>query len=220
MATPVRYESSQHCGFITLGVEGTGIWILWTGGETWAGGGHDRENVLPWSIHPTLRLQLGAILVQLHLLRLDVAVVFTYVYVSIWNINKVINWRSTLGLFWFPVAWLPAARGCCLDKCLTQHGERIQELLQQPEGISQGLLTEHLDLFDQNLIQEQATIYSMLSWYRSSDNLYFTHTYPGKPWMVESLQDCISLLRFPKQAFISLHAWVQTLVIKKKKDSF
>lgn len=39
---------------------------------------------------------------------------------------------------------------------------------------------KHLDLFDHNLILKEATIYSMLAWYLSSDKLFLTHTRPWK----------------------------------------
>lgn len=51
---------------------------------------------------------------------------------------------------------------------------------------------KHLNLFDHNLILEEARIYPMLAWYLSSDKLFLTHSPPWEDWMVESLQDCIS----------------------------
>lgn len=98
---------------------------------------------------------------------------------------------------------------------LHRQTERIPRLLQQPGGISQGLLREnlkHLNLFDHNLILKEAMIYSMLAWHPYSDKFSLTHTHPREDWMVGSLQDCISFWLFSKQALISLPA-----VRKKKK---
>lgn len=75
---------------------------------------------------------------------------------------------------------LPLVSAVGLISPLHRQTERIPKLLQQPGGISQGLLREnlkHLNLFDHNLILKEAMIYSMLAWHPSSDKFSFTNTH-------------------------------------------